>query len=1262
MHIVTLNTRGLHSQLKRRHLFQSLNKYSISCLQETFITDDTCSLWSSEWNGDFFYQSGSSHSKGLIILINKNFKVDNLNVIKINDRCLGITFSLLNKPFYIFNIYAPADKEKRVPFFKDLPSFLKLNELPLDAYISICGDMNSVASNTLDVLTGNPHPAHEISIFNDFIQQHDLTDCWRKLNPNNKDFSWVRFNSKNSCFKDTVKVDSCVARRLDYIFCNSNLTNSLKSSDMSHLISSDHKLVTAHFLIDDYPTGPSTWHFNESLLDHDSFITHMRSFILKHIRDTNLEKEYDKRLSWDLLKIGIRDECMFFSRKKKLESNLSSLNSDILLLNKELITNPHSTIHINLLKKKILEKEIYELSEAKGALKRSRVHHIDQWEKNTKLFLGIEKSRQNNTTIKSLYNSDKELVETPSLITCTISAFYKNLLNAESDPSNTTTLNDLNIFMDGLEHPTLNEEEKNVLDLPLNINELDSALKLLNKDSAPGVDGLTPLFYIHFWDVLKQPLFECFNEAVTCKTLSLSQRRAIISLLPKGTPEECDLNDLGSWRPISLTCTDYKLYSKILALRMQTVIKKLIHINQVGYISGRSISDHLRLIDDVIHFSDCNNIPGILTSLDFKKAFDSVSKCSIRATLGKFGFGPMFLNYVDTILNETEASVKNGGWLSEWFKTTRGVRQGCVLSPLLFILVVECLAIKIRSDNSIIGLLDGARSLPERGIRLIQYADDISMFLKSGACLSRALSIIDDFRIITGLTLNRKKSIAMCLGGYTHDNDEDEGLKWLEPNENMRILGVFFNAKREASTIKENWLSKIDEVKKLISSWSRRSTTLIGRSIVAKTFMLSRINHIIQSLVLPDSIIDIIDNLIFKFLWMKTDIGKKSIERVKRSTLVLPVEEGGIGMISIRDQQDVMLLRWLHRGCRTDLESHHSIINFFFRHVGGIEYVLKCDANYMHFKGLTLLSSTFWQKALSVWIKFDKSNYKNDAFNIPIFNNSLFLYQGAPLLIQQWIRSGVVLYHQLIKDRNNGQIKTFHEICQIIRPYGGLFLDYLAVKNAIWQYNTSQQDPHISNDNAGNSDMACIFKLNNKSLRLALTKQRQKGATLNCTAFWVRKYNIDIAPYFIVAFKATRESKLRALQFKLIHNFYPSNVLLHKMKIKNTNICDFCQEVDFIEHMFVTCIRLKSFWDIIRNIVEQILEQEVRMICTTALLGILKGNVICKKEKLNEANHVILLAKFCIVKAKYTSNPNIQTVFEHELSLRRKYFPSLQEH
>ena len=77
--------------------------------------------------------------------------------------------------------------------------------------------------------------------------------------------------------------------------------------------------------------------------------------------------------------------------------------------------------------------------------------------------------------------------------------------------------------------------------------------------------------------------------------------------------------------------------------------------------------------------------------------------------------------------------------------------------------------------------------------------------------------------------------------------------------------------------------------------------------------MLSQVTHIIQALALPDHILDIIVSLLFQFVLGKSNSTQKVAERVKRTTLCLPVEEGGLGMISVRHQQQVSLIRLVQR-------------------------------------------------------------------------------------------------------------------------------------------------------------------------------------------------------------------------------------------------------------------------------------------------------------------------------------------------------------
>ena len=190
--------------------------------------------------------------------------------------------------------------------------------------------------------------------------------------------------------------------------------------------------------------------------------------------------------------------------------------------------------------------------------------------------MNIEKNRQTNSTLRSVYNDKGNLIKSPSLILQEISTFYKKLLNQDPSSRNDSkpTLKD---FIKNTSHPKIDEREKAFLDTFLDITEFEKALKTLNKNSSTGIDGLSPLFYITFWDLLKNPLFDCFIESVKNKMLPLSSRRALLSLIPKGT--DIDLNILSNWRPISVLCTDYKICSRVLATRLETVLTKLIHPN-----------------------------------------------------------------------------------------------------------------------------------------------------------------------------------------------------------------------------------------------------------------------------------------------------------------------------------------------------------------------------------------------------------------------------------------------------------------------------------------------------------------------------------------------------------------------------------------------------------------------------------------------------------------------------------------------------------
>ena len=260
-----------------------------------------------------------------------------------------------------------------------------------------------------------------------------------------------------------------------------------------------------------------------------------------------------------------------------------------------------------------------------------------------------------------------------------------------------------------------------------------------------------------------------------------------------------DRNDLGNYRPITLTNTDYKIFTKALAVRLQKVIKTIISEDQIGFVKGRNIASHLRRFDDLAKFLNKTNRIGALIALDFSKAFDTLSKRCIEEALDIFSFGPHFRILVRTVMKGTKSCVQNGGWLSSWFPTERGIRQGCPPSPLLFIVAVKILTIKIRNNPEIRGIQinkNNPESRQNHTTEIKLFADDTTLTMKNENDIKVAISTVEEFQEFPGLKLNRHKSEGIWMGSGKHKKGKIQDIPMKRV---VKILGVFFLAENEAS-------------------------------------------------------------------------------------------------------------------------------------------------------------------------------------------------------------------------------------------------------------------------------------------------------------------------------------------------------------------------------------------------------------------------------------------------------------------------------
>ena len=317
----------------------------------------------------------------------------------------------------------------------------------------------------------------------------------------------------------------------------------------------------------------------------------------------------------------------------------------------------------------------------------------------------------------------------------------------------------------------------------LSSDEVFRALQGMATGKSPGSDGVPMEFYVAFWDVLGEDLVEVLNASFDLGSLPLSQRSALITLIFKKGDRLLHKN----WRPISLLNVDYKLCARALAGRLLKVIHHVVAPEQTCGVPGRFIGENVALLRDVVYLADDLDLPFALLSLDQEKAFDCVDCPFLLTLLSRTGFGSSFISWVTLLYTGIRSSVLINGYRSSWFYPSRGVRQGCPLSPLLYVVTMEVLAVSLRACPQIRGfhLLGSTIDLPVVSL----YAGDTTIISSLDAATVAAFEVYQRFERGTGTKLNMEKCEGLWLGAWRGRLDAPVPIQW--KSDKIKTLGVF---------------------------------------------------------------------------------------------------------------------------------------------------------------------------------------------------------------------------------------------------------------------------------------------------------------------------------------------------------------------------------------------------------------------------------------------------------------------------------------
>lgn len=1210
-------------------------KFDIICLQETHISNNEAHVWERQFGGKLFYQEGSNNGRGEMIMFSKHFK-GAFEVVVNQDRICVLSVKSDAFSFYLVNVYAPASKQDKILFFARLKETLQ--DIGDENYV-LLGDFNSVINNEFDIISGNPHDKNEVECFKETISGLGLYDTWRIFHSNEKDFTWLKHNPM-------------IARRLDYCFVNENVLPWLVSCEHAIVPNTDHKAVFIELNDTSFVRGPGYWKFNNSYLKDADFVQEFNLYVEQMLQnEISGLSAVDK---WEFCKINIKEFCINYGKVKSLMRKQETyyLEKELKETENKMILNPTDT-ELNAkhcyLKQKL---ELQKIHEAKGAQVRSKVKWIEDGEKNTKYFYNLEKTRAKHNIITRLEDQDGQIITEQGLILKKQVDYFSSLYNQRTEDNNTPQA--VTTFLNNENFPRLSEEEADSCEGEITLQEASYALSQMKNGSSPGSDGLTVDFMKFFWGKIGQLVINSFLEAYDKGELSYTQKKGIIILLHKG--KDLQREKLNNWRPITLTNTDYKILAKVLALRMSTVVQKLINEDQVGYLKGRSIATVLRTIDDVIQYLNTTGKAGYLVALDYAKAFDSVSKDFLLHTFEVFGFGNEFQKWVKVLTKSSNSCINYGGWLSESFDVFCGIRQGCPFSPLAFVLSVELLAIKIRNSSiNGIPIPSSGQNNNNNKLKIKQLADDTTLFLTDRQDMTQALQIINRFSRFSGLKLNVDKTNAMAIGAQRDENNLP-----FNSTKQIKILGIYFNNSVMASHIEENWVLRIDKLHNLIKTWSMRDLSIHGKILLVKTFMISQFTFVMQSVGLPESVLLKINRLLYKFVWQRRFSNKKAFEKVKRKVMQSDFENGGLRMVDMCKLQTIYYLQWAGKIVAMKNENWTVIPQWHLSQIASKFLAFDFNCRSKKAKCIHVIRNEFWERVLIEYLNNKTLVEKeeiiaSDIGNQIIFNNKVIQYKGRTLYFKNWKDKGIELLKDVMHVTEK-RLLTLEEIKLLVgRNLASTCFEYNALVNAIpksWLENII-----VDESEAEHTQIKDIELFNSKPKLIKAVIENNPDADIvipRCIGFWRQKHNFEIGKSeWLMSRIATKEIRLRELQWKIIHNIYPTNILLHKMKVVDSKDCSFCRNtIDYIEHFFYECGQVKPLWEHIENLLMVHVQRRIKLSLQTVMFGMNKNDL--SVDEFEYVNHILLIGKMCISIVKKTKNTlSICALFDYHMELRR---------
>uniref|UniRef100_A0A803TVZ8 Reverse transcriptase domain-containing protein n=1 Tax=Anolis carolinensis TaxID=28377 RepID=A0A803TVZ8_ANOCA len=1132
------NINGLNAPTKRKRVYNYLkkNNFDVIALQEVHIKQSHAEYLINDNLGKLYHSlDREKKKKGVALYINN--KLNPSLEFKDNEgRIVAAKIESNSETILICNIYAPNGPKRK--FVKNLRNHIRDSDFN---HIIIMGDFNGILEKNRDkkaykkTITNNMLPQNFIDLKNEY----DLHDSWRLRNPTQLDYTF--YSSRHNSWS-----------RIDMIWVSKLLTTKINKVEILARDLSDHGAMLMEV---NKKKINLKWRLNDDLIKREEDIVKIRQMTKEYFKFNNIQ-ESDPLIIWDAYKAVARG---FFIQQKKLKTrrrkeNLKRLQIQIEQKEKALKANPGNNKINQQLTILRNQKKNLELDNLANQIKWAKQYSFENANKPGKWLARILRKKRYSQQVLKI-NSQGRTVYTDEEIKEEFKKYYEHLYEKEG-----ISQEEIVKYLCKQKLQKITDEQRLDLNKAITPEEVKEAIKETEANKAPGLDGFIAGFYKIEQEEVIAHLVQIMNLVLTESIIPKTWSEAEIIMIHK---EGKDQSDVKNYRPIALLNTDYKLFTKIMAKRLSKFLNNWIADDQSGFLPNRSTKDNIRIIIDAIEYYEYNHQKTVgFLALDAEKAFDQLNWDFIKLLLRELDMGAQFQNTINAIYTQQEATIRVNGQTSGKFNINRGARQGCPLSPLIFILTLEILLRSIREDSKLVGI-----KVDSQEIKVRAFADDVICIIENPRDNIRIwLNKIEEFGKLAGFKINKDKSVMLTKNLTPLDLEtikEETGLQFANK---IKYLGIWIATKNNR-LLELNYVRKWKEIKKDLEEWKNLKISLLGRIATVKMSVLPKMLYLFRNIpiIRNNQIFNNWNKDIRKFVW------NNKRPRIKLSTMLTPKERGGLDLPDLKLYHEACALDWIRDWANLKKAKNLSLEGYNLRR-GWHGYLWygkhKIERNFgNHFVRSALLKT---------WIKYKRFFYEKT----PLWLSPLEAYQRRELGWISW-----PTYKEVLNWSNRNGLPEIKKLEEIQIKY----------KNISWLHYYQLRDCFRADKKQGFSpsdefwdiilhrEKKVLTILYNKLVEWSTEKEVIKESMLK----WSRDINRPILineweAIWNKKIKYCRATDLKENWIKMIHRWYltPKKIALMYSNIDNK--CWRCKEhVGSYFHMWWSCKKVKKFWSII---------------------------------------------------------------------------------